>query len=189
MRKRKLIKDRSHFAQPGYSSHYDRVTPHINLAFSTLAVALMAALSNILDNIVVGEISICIYVIFATTKKIDSSVTFKMALILLGGIAGLSVLSPGNELADILTTYMYLLLIGGAVQSVIELWSLDRKLTRAEIQIAKQKAKESVRKRALARAKRAHTAAKNVRAKYEAKYEAKYAARRPMRKRPKKVQL
>ncbi len=100
--------------------YFRNLPGYISLAFFVLMIAVLSSVSSLLQVQQVGEIAIGVYFVLALIFKIDSRTTFKLALITLLAVAGLSAVDPENEMTDTLAVYTYLLLVVGVVTAIVE---------------------------------------------------------------------
>jgi len=87
-----------------------------------IVLAIMAGLAFglLIQSQTAGEIVIGLYAIAALVLKIESRVTFALALAALAAIMALSVLKPGQPLANNFAVYAFLLLAVGTVSLALE---------------------------------------------------------------------
>lgn len=94
---------------------------------SICLLALLVVLSELFQNVVIGEVGLAIFAAYALLFRVSSITSFVMAFITLFFTVLLNIFDPVSELSDTFAVYTYLLFAIGILCAVAELWREDHK--------------------------------------------------------------
>lgn len=97
----------------------------LKAAGSISLLALLVVISELFQNVVIGEAGLMIFALYAILFRVSSITVFVMAFISLFFTVLFNVLDPVNELSDTFAVYTYLLFAIGVMCALGELWRED----------------------------------------------------------------
>lgn len=89
---------------------------------SIVVLALLIILSSLFENVVIGQVGIVIYGVYALTFRVATTTTFALGIISLFFTLFLHASDPGGDLADTFAVYTYMLLAFGMISAFTEEW-------------------------------------------------------------------
>ena len=104
----------------------------LEVAAFPITLTFLLTMSSFLQDATIGEIAIGCYAVVALLLRLPSSTSFRMGIICLLFVPGISLLSEETDLAGTFAVYAFLLLLVGTVAALVEQcvpasWRLLRK--------------------------------------------------------------